>query len=128
MEIKPNMYIRFFDGTIGKVADYYYDENCVNGHTILLEGRDYWSCCEKGQFEASYNLIDLIKIGDYVNGMEVIAKDSDNRLYVPEDLGQPYDREFSNGCFEYTLLDKNFEIKSIVTKEQFDSMKYEVGE
>ena len=128
MEIKPNMYIRFFDGTIGKVADYYYDENCVNGHTILLEGRDYWSCCEKGQFEASYNLIDLIQIGDYVNGMEVIAKDSDNRLYVPEDLGQPYDREFSNGCFEYTLLDKNFEIKSIVTKEQFNSMKYEVGE
>lgn len=81
---------------------------------------------KKNVLKVSENIIDLIEPGDYVNGMEVITKDSDNRLYVPEDLGQPYDREFSNGCFEYTLLDKNFEIKSVVTKELFDSVKYEV--
>lgn len=111
MEIKPNMYIRFFDGTIGKVADYFYDENCVNGHTILLEGRDYWSCCEKGQFEASYNLIDLIKIGDYVNGERINFISKKGQLL--NDGG-------------YDVLKKYKSITSIVTKEMFDSIKYEV--
>ena len=58
--------------------------------------------------------------------MRIVAKDSDNRLYVAEDLGQPYDREFYNGCFEYTILDERFKIESILTKEQFESMAYEV--
>ena len=109
MEIKPNMYVRFFDGTIGKISDYYYDEDFVNGHTILLEGRDYWSCCEKGKFKTSYNLIDLIEAGDYVNGVEVIEI-KNNKIYFNDYLEEPEN------------------IESIVTKEQFNSMKYEVGE
>ena len=119
MELKEGMYIRFFDGTIGKVADYFYDENCVNGHTILLEGRDYWSCCEKGQFEASYNLIDLIKPGDYVNGERVTSCE-------PVDE-KDEERYLGFGDYDYYIHDSK-DIKSIVTKEQFNSIKYEVGE
>ena len=74
----------------------------------------------------SYNIIDLIQVGDYVNGMRIVAKDSDNRLYVAEDLGQPYDREFYNGCFEYTILDERFKIKTILTKEQYENNSYKV--
>ena len=126
MEISEGMYVKYIRGMINgyvppkiaKVTDCS-DKDLIkidNGQVIL----------RNDILKASYNIIDLIEVGDYVNGMEVIAKDSDNRLYVPEDLGQPYDREFSNGCFEYTLLDKNFEIKSVVTKEQYDAIKYEV--
>lgn len=125
MELKVGMYC-FCEQRrnlgIGKIF------NISKMGNVFVKFKNYIEPFVSSNLEASENIIDLIKIGDYVNGMEVIAKDSDNRLYVPEDLGQPYDREFSNGCFEYTLLDKNFEIKSVVTKEQFDSMKYEVGE
>lgn len=116
MELKEGMYVRFFDGTIGKISDYYYDEDFVNGHTILLEGRDYWSCCEKGKFKTSYNLIELIEAGDYVNGVKVTEIKN----------GKPYHEDYNDPYFSYYFEEKD--IKDIVTKEQFDSMKYEIGE
>lgn len=63
----------------------------------------------------SSNLIDLIKAGDYVNGKEVMAisEFKDGSRYI----------EFDEGKY----LCKNYQIKSIVTKEQFKSMKYEVN-
>ena len=60
--------------------------------------------------KASYNIIDLIEVGDYVNGYEVTSKD--------QFLG------FGN--HDWYMLDN--EIKSIVTKEQFESMSYKVGD
>ena len=56
----------------------------------------------------SPNIIDLIEVGDYVNGYEVTSKD--------QFLG------FGNHDWYMT----NDEIKSIVTKEQFESIKHEV--
>ena len=56
--------------------------------------------------EPSFNIIDLIEVGDYVNGYEVTSKD--------QFLG------FGN--HDWYIAD--YEIKSIVTKEQFESMKY----
>lgn len=60
--------------------------------------------------KASNNIIDLIEVGDYVNGYEVTSKD--------QFLG------FGN--HDWYMLDN--EIKSIVTKEQFESMSYKVGD
>ena len=134
MELKRGMWVITNDRMeIGQIKDFCTCDRCkergfyepiIDNPNIFITNYD--KECKFHGYKFYDNIIDLIQIGDYVNGMEVIAKDSDNRLYVPEDLGQPYDREFSNGCFEYTLLDKNFEIKSVVTKEQFDSIKYEV--
>ena len=128
MKLEEGMYVRTKKG-IGRITEYTKHESW--GYIVKVLGQ--YSCyahTSNGELsdviKASHNLIDLIEVGDYVNNMRVVAKDSDNRLYIPEDLGQPYDREFSNGCFEYTLLDNKFEIKSIVTKEQFNSVKYEV--
>ena len=59
---------------------------------------------------ASHNLIDLIEIGDYVNGKEV--------TYVYPNLI----KVDSTDIWEIHSCD----IKSIVTKEQFELMKYEV--
>ena len=126
MKFEEGMYVKYTRGTINgyvppriaKIID------CSDNDLIKIDNGQI--ILRNDILKSSKNIIDLVGVGDFVNGMRIIAKDSDNRLYVAEDLGQPYDREFSNGCFEYTLLDKNFEIKSVVTKEQFDSIKYEV--
>ena len=60
--------------------------------------------------EPSHNIIGLIEVGDYVNGYEVTSKD--------QFLG------FGNHDWYMT----NDEIKSIVTKEQFSSMEYRLGD
>lgn len=62
--------------------------------------------------KASHNIIDLIEVGDYVNGYEVIQIDN-GRLYF--DVG-----DFSPNGIE------NNQIKLIVTKQQFESSMYEV--
>ena len=71
--------------------------------------------------KASHNIIDLIEVGDYVNGERVIG------------FGAFY--YYDDGTIERTslTLDKTVtcldsEIKSIVTKEQFESMSYKVGD
>ena len=64
--------------------------------------------------KVSFNIIDLIEEGDYVNEYKVIKntlKDGGNIVIVQGD-----------NCFT------NEEIKSIVIKEQFKQMSYKVGE
>ena len=61
----------------------------------------------------SKNIIDLIEVGDYVNGHLVLKVEEDGFLLV-DDKG-------------YTHL-APINIKSIVTKEQFASMEYKIKE
>ena len=72
--------------------------------------------------KASHNIIDLIEVGDYVNGNKIIKISTDhcgrNILIYGYDFG---DRQVAITIYED-------EIKSIVTKEQFESMSYKVGE
>ena len=61
------------------------------------------------------NIIDLIQSGDYVNGLivqDIIKTDKKHILYV-------------NGDYTSGGIQKN-EIKSIVTKEQMEAIKYVV--
>ena len=67
--------------------------------------------------KASHNIIDLIEVGDYVNGYKV------RKISVYEDDEKFL--EFVDDCYTELL---NREIKSIVTKEQFSQMQYKVGE
>ena len=107
MKLEVGMYVRFNNGDIGKIANYEYREEYTNGHVIYLEKDETigW-CCEEKDFKASYNIIDLIEVGDYVNGFPVIHKKNDILK-----------------CGLLVKFKKN-EIKSIVTKEQFESIKY----
>lgn len=63
------------------------------------------------QYKTSFNIIDLIEVGDYVNGYRV--------TYVYPNLI----KVDSTDIWEIHSHD----IKSIVTKEQFAFVKYEVG-
>lgn len=93
MELQPNMYVRTKKGKIYKFE--------TNNSMAKNGAKKYMVNC-------SHNIIDLIEVGDYVNGSEVTSKD--------QFLG------FGN--HDWYILDN--EIKSIVTKEQFESMSYEV--
>ena len=134
MELKEGMYVRTKNGYIRKIDRVWND-------THFNVDRTYYNCdidedtlgCildEDIIGEPSYNIIDLIEVGDYVNGEKVdifeIPPD-----YEEEELGFPlYDEDsdyFHRVIIAYTPL-KQVEIKSIVTKEQFESMSYKVGE
>lgn len=66
-------------------------------------------------YKKSDNLIDILQVGDYVNGSYVegfIEKNKfQNKLIITE----------------AGMIDNN-DIKSIVTKEQFSYMEYKIGE
>ena len=78
--------------------DYVYDE-------------DYEEWLEEEEVKVYKNLIDLIEVGDYVNGEKVIDK---------------FDYLLAFGNVDYYKNEED--IKSIVTKEQFGSIKYKVKE
>lgn len=65
--------------------------------------------------KASFDIIDLIEVGDYVNGREVI----DIKLKCDETV-----KCLITHGYDIT----NEMIKSIVTKEQFEAMEYRLGD
>lgn len=78
------------------------------------------NCTINQVIKSNPNIIDLIEVGDYVNGNRVDFTNSNNRLsYEDKCIG------FYDGDGDITLFEKD--IKSIVTKEQFESMNYEVN-
>ncbi len=102
--LESEMYVRTNSGYIYKLS--YYDEDTKRW--ICNEEYDWYPVYESSVVKASNNIIDLIEVGDYVNGYEVTSKD--------QFLG------FGN--HDWYMI--NDEIKSIVTKEQFESMQYKV--
>ena len=90
MKLEVGMYVRTINGKIWIITS----QKAISGH-------------RKDIIKASYNIIDLIEVGDYVNNerVEEIWKEI---VLVGQEC-RPI--SFNN-------------IKSIVTKEQFESMKY----
>ena len=103
MEIEVGMYVRTKLGSITKI------ENEVS--LVRYIG-------EIPNVRFSHNIIDLIEVGDYVNGYpvyETIEHPDNTRAIVIADDNKSIIWEESS---QY--------IKSIVTKEQMEIMKYEV--
>lgn len=68
--------------------------------------------------KASYNIIDILEVGDYVNGALVVEIIKNNRKLEPRTM------IYVNGYVGFY----NEEIENVVTKEQFEQMSYKVGE
>ena len=115
MKLEEGMYVRTKDGFIDKVINDYKDScnnpNCNYKHVSCEH--NYYD--EKDIIKSSDNLIDLIELGDYVNGLVV------TRIYVDRETNKKYLNLYGS-ISEW----ENEDIKSIVTKEQFESIKYEV--
>ena len=112
MELKEGMYVRTKEGLIDKVIIDY--KGCCNSPNCNCKHvsceHNYYD--EENIIKASYNLIDLIEVGDYVNGLPVAhnAKKNGGNIVILIN-GDAYNEEG---------------IKDIVTKERFNSVKYEV--
>ena len=101
MKLEIGMYVRTIKGKIWIINS----QQAISGH-------------RKDIINASYNIIDLIEVGDYVNGEQV--------GYIDNCEGAMREYYYD---YEDASIDAGHwfeEIKSIVTKEQFESMQYKV--
>lgn len=72
--------------------------------------------------KASYNIIDVLEVGDYVNGNKVIEIEK-NYKFID---GTIRDILWTDTKMQKAIWDET--IKSIVTHEQMEQMAYKVGE
>lgn len=136
MKLEVGMYVRFKKGKITyirrllEVIHNYEEFNVYRtvGEYFDYEEKDYFDIVYPDEIigNPSYNIIDLIEVGDYVNGMKV-SRVSGTR-YDKNDLHCYCDDNFKyNNNYELKqVMISAKDIKSVVTKEQFESMEYEV--
>lgn len=117
MKLEAGMYVRTKEGIIGKynVIKEFANVPTFNGFYETKETeREYIDDKPFRNYDikkASHNIIDLIEVGDYVNGRQVYFI-KDDELY----------EECIHGMYQIK------DIKSIVTHKQFKSMEYVVKE
>ena len=122
MKLEVGMYVRTNKVGIKKI--YKIDNNKTKyKYLYKLKNQDDDGCidlsvlCEENIVKASYNIIDILEVGDYVNRLPV-AK-------ISEYIGT-YEKyiELYGSCSDW----ENEDIKSVITHEQMEQMAYKVGE
>ena len=110
--MKVGDYIRVDNGCICKVLDY---TDISDNDFYVNTDSEYNVIYKSWIVKSSPNIIDLIEVGDYVNGVEV--ENIDDEWITMSDTKVPILKSIANGM-----------IKSIVTKEQFKEMEYRIGD
>ena len=114
-KLEVGMYVRTNKGEISKIIA---DSSCwVNIDKFKKDGITLRMLKKKDILKASHNIIDLIEVGDYVNG-EKVGYINDKRELLFCTMMKEHNSNWIN----------EEDIKSIVTKEQFEQMEYKVGE
>lgn len=129
LKLKKDMYIRTNEG-IRKIINEYEKgyELDVSLHYLYPEGHDlYKEDLEEDDdggivTKASFDVIDLIEEGDYVNGY-VVAGVTKEGVFVNSIIGNLF--EIDGDSFVSFIFKED--IESIVTKRQFASMQYKLG-
>lgn len=133
-DMQVGEYCRTKEGYIAKVIEidditYMFDKtiriSCgdVFLHIFLGEEKQYIT-------KHSPNIIDLIEVGDYINGCLIVEISKDPFIKGQTNLwtnmlfseGEPFPNEY----YKVKILEKD--IKSIVTHEQFRDVRYIVNE
>lgn len=122
MKLEVGMYVRTDNGIIGKIF-----EKIGDMFTYKDSNRDYitYGLLHSEITKASYNIIDILEVGDYVNGSKVIdisiiGKDKEKWVWVEQ--MEDTDNKYGDDYVGYN----NEQIKSIVTKESMESVTYYV--
>ena len=122
MKLEVGMYVKILSlskityiGKIVNINEYREKKYCID-----IQASDYVFISKEDIVKASHNLIDLIEIGDYVNGYKINNKyiTVEGEVIVKDECMDDY----------YSTSFNNKMIESIVTKEQFENDKYKVGE
>ena len=121
MVLKEGMYVRTEEGEISKIkwitAQRWEGlENTIEA-SFMLENNESLEY-PRDNFKASDSIIDLIEPGDYVNGKRVYNISIVNGLKY-------LDVEVEDYLSDMPFINAD-QITSVVTKEQFNSVKYEV--
>lgn len=114
MEIEVGEYVRTDYGEIHKVVHVVEDDGDWNYYRYENTMGDFQMSIVKH----SKYLIDLIEVGDIVNGMQVLD------VYKPRDLWEPVEIRVDS---RYTNFIFTEDIRTILTKEQYMSNCYKVG-
>ena len=143
-KIEVNEYVRTKDGLIEKIKEFipHYTKGKREGQEVeenyllmgeeqckFIESIDYrippcypsdeeWEKIKKYIVKHSKNLIDLIEVGDIVNGMEVLD------IYKPRDLWEPIEIRVDSRYINFILAE---DIKTVLTKESYMANCYKVG-
>ena len=130
MKLEVGKWCRTQKGTIFKIIggnvdmweidiDYSYLSKCENEDYNSYAYNKNNSLFEYLVVKASYNIIDILEVGDYVNGcyIQEIKSLKDNVMVCMLDSD-----------YEFVSTITNNEIETIVTKEQFEQMAYKVVE
>ncbi len=115
-EIEVGEYIRTFNGEIGKIIKIKDDDEYSYDYYICDDDRA--TGLKSYIVKHSHNIIDLIEERDYVNGCKVYEN---HKTYL-----MVY-QKVKNSEVDYNYINHD-EIKSILTKEQFNANCYEVKE
>ena len=127
MKLEVGMYVRTLKG-IAKIIgrklepdDYYFQCWVTDRFLCICDDTEY--LCDSDILKASDNIIDLIEVGDYVNGFRV---DGIGEYHsIKTDKIEIYTKV---NCSALLNCFYEEDIKTIVTKEQFESMSYKVKE
>ena len=116
MKLEVGMYVKTKNGYICKIINIndYREPNMKYGIEANYL-RDIMFIGDNDIAKASYNIIDILEVGDYVNGVKVI--NIDDEWIIMSNMQVPILKSIANGM-----------IKSVITHEQMEQMAYKVGE
>mgnify|MGYP004517318343 FL=1 len=117
--IKVGEYIRTNKGNIGKIIEIRlgFNKDTQLYQDIYKLDNGLWTVLDY-IVKHSKNLIDLIEVGNFVNGMQVLD------VYKPRDLWEPIEIRVDSRYTNFILAE---DIKTILTKEQMMANCYKVG-
>ena len=104
LELKENMYVRTKGGIIDKILKL--NKSYVKG---VSQKDELYAYDIDNIVKASYNIIDILEVGDYVNGHRVEEIDFENEEIFT-------DSEYYCGIVEFN------NVKSVITHEQMEQM------
>lgn len=88
----------------------------IENNNVIVMFKNFSKIFSNGNVISSPQIIDLIEVGDYVNGSWVnVIKN-----------GKPYHEDDNDPYYSYYF--ENDDIKTIVTHEQMETMQYRVEE
>lgn len=118
MKLEVGMYVRTKDGYVSQYR-YYDTTNMGKLLCIPLSNRTFANI--EDIIKASHNIIDVIKPKDIVLGR-------DGKLYQCWKIYKDYVFTYSKNKYGDTITLVDYQIDRILTKEQFESMSYRIGE
>ena len=107
--MKIGNYVRYYDLNVTEIGQIVGEVE--DSEVVIVKDREGEYFNHNKKFIKSGSIIDVIEVGDYVNGYDVEYVDYKDKMVI---------------CYGATLDEED--IKSIVTKEQFESMEYKVGD